>query len=187
MKKSIALSLLLLFPVCVSAAGEGAKQTTRVEVRKAGDAGSLRGMLDQVWARLRSYGPTASARDVAGQGTLVAGVRGAETTTSTLTPYWKGDKSQDPAYREEVGAYTRAQALADAGDLKQAATAFDAFLKTYPASSLKPNVQFAMGLSYAGMGDKTKGSAYLQSFVKDYPSHPLAADASRVLGELQKM
>ena len=73
------------------------------------------------------------------------------------------------------------------GDLKQAAAALDGFIKTYPASTLKPNAVFAAGLVYAGMGDKIKGIAFFQAFAKDYPDHPLAADASQLLGELHKM
>lgn len=36
-------------------------------------------------------------------------IRGAETTTSLIKPYWKGDKTGDPEYVAELTRYTRAQ------------------------------------------------------------------------------
>ena len=186
MKTIIAvLSLMSLGPVCI-AADDATKTKPRVEIQKVEDGGTLKGLLDQVWARLRTYGPSASAYDPrTSSTTLVAGVRGAETTSSTLKPYWKGDKTKDPAYAQEVAAYGQAQGLADAGDLKQAAVALDGFIKTYPASTLKPNAVFATGLVYAGLGDKARSSAMLQTFVKDYPDHPLVADAGKLMDEIR--
>ena len=183
----VVLTLLSLMPVWSATAAEDAAQTKpRVEIQKVQDGGTLKGLLDQVWARLRTYGPNTSAYDSrANSATLVAGVRGAEATSSALKPYWKGDKTKDPAYAQEVEAYTKAQGLADVGDLKQAAVALDGFIKSYPASTLKPNAIFAAGLVYAGMGDKAKSSAMLQSFVKDYPDHPLVADAGKLLEEIR--
>ena len=183
----VVLSLIGLLPLGTSAA-EDAKIKPRVEIQKVEDGGTLKGLLDQVWARLRTYGPNTSAYNPqANSATLVAGVRGTEATSSALKPYWKGDKTKDPAYAQEVGAYSKAQALADAGDLKQAAAALDGFIKTYPVSTLKPNAVFAAGLVYVGMGDKAKGTVFLQAFIRDYPDHPLAVDAGRLMGEMQKI
>jgi len=177
----LALIALCTLPTVAVAATDVAAAKPRVEIQKAEDGGGLKSLLDQVWARLRSYGPTASNDHPERNATLVAGVRGAEVTSSALKPYWKGDKSNDPAFLEEVGAYNKAQGLADAGDLKGASAAFDGFLKTYPASTLKPNAVFALGLAYAGLGDKAKGLSFLKTFVKDYPTHPLAGDAGRLI------
>lgn len=176
------LILPLLLPVLTTAA-EPAKPT--VEVKRVEDGG-FKGLLDQMWAKLRRYGPDSRNRGEKAV-TVVAGIRGAESTSSNLNPYWKGDKTNDPAYVEELKAFNQAQGFAEGGDLKQAASAFDAFLAAHPDSSLKPNAQFALGLAYAGMAEKVKGVPVLQSFVKTYPKHPLAEDAGRVLVELQKI
>lgn len=176
------VTALLLLPLPAIAA-EPAKPT--VEVKKLEDGG-LKGLLDQMWAKLRRYGPDSRNRGEKTV-TVVAGIRGAESTASSLNPYWKGDKTNDPAYIEELKAFNQAQGFAEGGDLKQAVTAFDAFLASHPDSSLKPNAQFALGLAYAGMAEKTKGVPVLQGFVKTYPKHPLAEDAGRVLAELQKL
>lgn len=184
--KIIVLTLMGLAPLWATAAEDTAKTKPRVEIQKVEDGGTLKGLLDQVWARLRTYGPNTSAHDTrASNATLVAGVRGAEATSSALKPYWKGDKTKDPIYAQEVDAYTKAQEWADAGDLKQAAVALDGFIKTYPASTLKPNAIFAAGLVYAGMGDKARSSTMLQAFVKDYPDHPLVVDAGRLMAEIR--
>ena len=181
----VVLSLIGLLPLGTSAA-EDAKTKPRVEIQKVEDGGALKGLLDQVWARLRTYGPNTSAYNPqVNSATLVAGVRGTEATSSALKPYWKGDKTKDPVYAQEVSAYNKAQGLADAGDLKQAAAALDGFIKTYPASTLKPNAVFAAGLVYVGMGDKAKSSVMLQTFVKDYPDHPLVADAGKLMDEIR--
>ena len=182
----VVLTLLGLMPAWSTAAEDTAKTKPRVEIQKVEDGGTLKGLLDQVWARLRTYGPNTSAYDSrASTTTLVAGVRGTEATSSALKPYWKGDKTKDPVYAQEVDAYTKAQGLADTGDLKQAAAALDGFIKTYPASTLKPNAVFAAGLVYAGLGDKAKSSVMLQTFVKDYPDHPLVADAGKLMEEIR--
>ena len=187
MKRTIiVLSLIALVPMWATAAEDAANTKPRVEIQKVESSSSLKGLLDQVWARLRAYGPNTSAYNArVTNATLVAGVRGAEATSSALKPYWKGDKTQDPTYVHEVDAYGKAQGLADAGDLKQAAMALDGFIKTYPTSTLKPNAVFAAGLVYAGMGDKIKSSAMLQAFVKDYPDHPLVADAGKLMSEMR--
>ncbi len=186
--KSILLSaVLFLIPTLAGAAEDVNKSKAQVEVKKVEEQSGFRSLLDQTWAKLRRYGPPSARDDTSKQVTLVAGVRGAETTNSTLKPYWKGDKTNDPAYLNEVNAFNKAQGFADGGDFKQAVTAFDAFLTTYRDSSLKPNAQFALGLAYAGVADKTKGVSVLQTFVQGYPKHPLASDANRVIAELQKL
>jgi TolA-binding protein len=189
MKIVIVLIALCTVPAVTLAVGDApGTKPPQVEVQKVEDGGSLKGLLDQVWARLRTYGPSISANDRREKNaTLVAGVRGTEATSSALNPYWKGDKTKDSVYVEEVNTYIKAQGFADTGDLKQAVSAFDSFLKSYPASNLKPNAVFALGLAYAGLGDKAKGAAFLQEFVKDYPDHPLAADAGRLIGEIRKI
>jgi len=187
MKSILLLAALFLVSTLAGAAEESNKPKAKVEVKKVEEQSSFKSLLDQTWAKLRRYGPPSARDDASRQVTLVAGVRGAESTTSTLKPYWKGDKTNDPAYLNEVNAFNKAQAFANSGDFKQAATAFDGFLTGYPDSSLKPNAQFALGLAYAGVADKARGVSALQTFVQGHPKHPLASDANRVIAELQKL
>ena len=52
-------------------------------------------------------------------------------------------------------------------------------------SDLKPNAQFALGLSYGGLGDKADSVSTLEGFIKDNPKHPLVADAKQVIAEMK--
>jgi len=157
------------------------KSTAGVVVQKVENESTLRRMFDETWAKLRSYGPRLTTGEASrGGATIVAGVRGAESTGSQLKPYWKGDRTSDPAYVQEANAYNQAQALAEAGDNDKAAAGFEEFLKTYPKSSFKPNAQFALGLTYGAAGQKVKSKTALDGFIKDYPAHPMVVDAKRV-------
>jgi TolA-binding protein len=174
----------LLFVPTVLAADKAVRETPRVEVQKAEERSGLQSLLDEMWSRLRQYGPKLSTKD-SEKITVVAGVRGAESTASTLTPYWKGDKTRDPAFVAEVNAFNAAQTLAERDDYPAAAAAFEKFLREYPASSLKPNAEFGLALAVSGT-DRTKGLAHLKSFAEQHRTHPFAADAQRVIGQLEK-
>lgn len=185
MKYAMLLASLLCIPAALAAEpprADARSPATRVEVQKAEERGALQNMLDEMWSRLRQYGPKLGAKDTE-KGTLVAGVRGAEATTSSLEPYWKGDKTKDATFVAEVGAFNAAQALAERGDYKAATEAFDKFLKDYPASSLKPNAEFGLALAVSG-SDRAKGIAQLKAFADRHRAHPLAADAQGLVTQL---
>jgi TolA-binding protein len=187
MKYTLLLASLLFIPAALAAESPKAdapRTTTRVEVQKAEERSSLQGLLDEMWSRLRQYGPKLSVKETE-KTTVVAGVRGAESTASTLTPYWKGDKTRDPAYVAEVSAFNDAQALAERADYPAAATAFEKFLKDYPASSLKPNAEFGLALAVSGT-DKVKGLVQLKAFAEQNRTHPFAADAQRLISQIEK-
>ena len=181
MKVAMLLASLLFVPAAL-AADKAVRETPRVEVQKAEERSGLQSLLDEMWSRLRQYGPKLSAKD-SEKITVVAGVRGAESTASTLTPYWKGDKTRDPAYVAEVSALNGAQALAERGDYPAAATAFEKFLTEHAASSLKPNAEFGLALAVSG-SDRTKGAAQFKAFAEQHRTHPLAADAQRLAAQL---
>ena len=183
MKYTPLLASLLFVPAALAAEPPKAA-APRVEVQKASERSGLQNVLDEMWSRLRQYGPKLSARE-AEKTTIVAGVRGAESTASTLTPYWKGDKTRDPAFVAEVNAFNAAQALAEGDDYPGAATAFEKFLKDYPASSLKPNAEFALALAVSG-SDRAKGLAQLKAFAEQHRAHPFATDAQRVISQIEK-
>ena len=116
---------------------------------------------------------------------VTAGIRGTETTTSLIQPYWKGDLTEDPAYQQQLKDYSSAQQLAEKGDLKAAVTALNGFIDKYQDSDLKANAQFALGVTYGGLGDHQASIRALNGFVADNPDHPLVGDARQVIAELK--
>jgi len=177
------LAILMIFGLVVSLSGFS-PSTMSAEAQQPTSA-PLKQLIDEIWAKLRGHVPRTSARAEDNQRTQIAGVRGAETTTSTLKPYWKDDKTTDPVYAKEVQSLNQAMKLADAGKLTTAAKAFDGFLKRYPESRLKSTAQFGLGLAYAELGQKDRGLAALRAFKTENPKHPLTPDATRVIQTLE--
>ena len=184
----VAVFLALWIPAASLLAAEGAgggSGGTGAVVKQVEGAGGAKTLLQQMWQKLRAYGPKLEAgREPARAATQAVGVRGAEATSTQLNPYWKDDKSSDPAYQQEVAELTKAQDLADS-DAPGAARALEEFLKNHPASALKPNAQFALALAHGTAGDKARGRAAAEGFLKDNPAHPLADDARRLIAQLQ--
>jgi len=170
-----------LIAALAAAALLGAQSLHAAEPEKGG----LTALLGELWARLRAATPRGSTGQATAGVTLTAGIRGSEATESELQPYWKGDLEQDPGYRAERQALQAAQELADAGKFAEAGRAFDAFLKSYPRSTLAPNATFGGALAHAAAGDKARASAELETFLKQNPQHALAQDAQRALAALR--
>ena len=63
--------------------------------------------------------------------------------------------------------------------------AFSDFIDKNEKSDLKPNAQFALGISYGGLGQKQGAVKALQAFVNDNPAHPLVPDAKQVIAQLR--
>ena len=184
MMKKITVLLLLMFCVpALSVAAEQVKKESRIVVQKE-EQSVFKGLFYRVWSKLRTLTPKMSRRNQS-RSVVTAGVRGAETTDSLIEPYWKGDKTDDPAYVKELTEFNKAHQLAENGDLASAIKAFSSFISEYDDSSLKPNAQFALGMSYGGMGQTKSGVNALNSFVKENPAHPMVADAKQVIAELQ--
>jgi len=179
MKHAFLLVTALLIPTTMAA-----DKAPRVEILKAEERSGLQSLLDEMWSRLRQYGPKLSVKETE-KTTVVAGVRGAESTTSTLTPYWKGDKTKDPAYVAEVNAFNGAQTLAERADYPAASAAFEQFLKDHPDSTFKPNAEFGLALAISGT-DRVKGLVQLKAFAEKNRAHLFAADAQRVISQLEK-
>jgi len=142
------------------------------------------GFMNKLWGKLRAISPKASAVQNT-RGIATAGIRGAETTTSIISPYWKDDVTEDPEYIKELNKFTKAQQLIEDGDLKGAVTALSSFIQEHGNSDYKANAQFALAMSYGGLGQKAESVNAFQSFVKDNPKHPLVDDAKKVMAELQ--
>lgn len=180
------LGFLLIFPLAAASAQNAEQLAAAVDIQKVDQGTGVTRVFSRLWARLRAYVPTAGLQAAVTQSTQIAGVRGAESTSSQLEPYWKGDQTTRSSYVREIKAFRAAMELADTGELAASVREFNAFAKTYPESSLKPNVQFALGLAYGEMGQNEKSIAALKSFVQAYPAHPLANDAWKMIKQLQK-
>ncbi len=184
---SLIIVLLFAFSVPVMAedttAGSAIDKSGSVLV-KSESKSTFKGLLYRVWGRLRALNPQLRTNKTRERSVATMGIRGAETTTSLIEPYWKGDKTDDPEYIAELTRYTRAQQYAEDGDLNKAVTALSAFLEEYENSDLKPNAQFALGISQGGLGNIPESKKSLQLFVDENPKHPLVADAKQVIEEL---
>lgn len=179
----LVLLMLLISAGAVSAEEQGSKDKNDFVVQKE-DSSVFKGLLYEVWGRLRALNPQLKTNKTRNRTVATMGLRGAETTTTLIEPYWKGDKTDDPAYVTELTRYTEAQQFAEQGDLQKAVTALNNFLETYNDSDLKPNAMFALGISQGGMGKVEESKKTLQVFVDNNPKHPLVSDAKRVIAEL---
>ena len=74
--------------------------------------------------------------------TAVGGVRGAQVTANDT--YWKGEKAEQKVDPEELAAFQKAMALAEAGEVKQAQAAFAEFVKKSPDSPLRKDADQAL-------------------------------------------
>ena len=151
---------------------------------KSESKSAFKGILYKVWGRLRALNPQLKTNKTRERTVATMGIRGAETTTSLIEPYWKGDKTADKRYVAELSRYNRAQQHAEDGDLSKAVTELSAFIEEYGNSELKPNALFALGISQGGLGDLAASKRTLKDFVDEYPKHPLVADAQQVISQL---
>lgn len=141
------------------------------------------GLFQSVWARLKALNP--SAQESANTEVVyTAGIRGAESTDTLLSPYWKDDLTQDEAFQAELEKFSMAQIKMDRGELESAVKSFDGFLDEYERSPLRPNALFGKSISLAGLGQNEQSLAAMQLFVDENPNHPLSKDARLVIEEL---
>lgn len=182
MKKIIVVLMFMLCVPTLSVAAEQVKKDVRVVVKEE-QKSAFKGLLYSVWGKLRALSPRMNKRN--NRSTVTAGIRGAETTDSLIDPYWKGDKTDDPSYVKELTDFNKASQLAENGDLDSAVKAFSSFISDHGDSDLKANAQFAMGISYGGMGKVKSSVNTLRAFVNENPSHPMVSDAKQVIAELK--
>lgn len=81
----------------------------------------------------------------------------------------------DPA--EESRAYEAALNLFKGGKYKEAAGAFETFVKEHPDSDLAPSAQYWLGNSHYGLRDCKKAIEAQKVVLARWPNHPKAADA----------
>jgi TolA-binding protein len=114
------------------------------------------------------------------------GIRGSESTATLVNPYWKDDRSNDPAFAAELNAYTEAQNLLQAQKWTEAQQAMTRFLAEHPKSDLVPNARFGQALAAAGADQAGPAADQFRQFARDYPTHPLRADAEKLAAALGK-
>lgn len=185
MKKLLTVVLLAFVSnVAMISPAYSADSDNGAVVVKKEEKSAFKGFFYKVWGKLRAISPTA-ATNTKRSSVATAGVRGAETTTSIISPYWKDDNTQDEDYVKELAEFTRAQQLAEEGDLEAAVDALSSFINTYDKSDYRANAQFALGVSYGGLGKTAESVSAFQDFVNDNPKHPLVDDAKQVISELR--
>lgn len=116
--------------------------------------------------RLRKIEPATAA------GSPAIPAAGAEPAATAATA---PKKAADPA--EEAKAYEAALNQFKAGKYKEAAAAFDAFVKQHPDSDLAPSAQYWLGNSFYGQRDCKKAIEAQKLVVSRWGTHPKAADA----------
>lgn len=183
MKHMITVVFLSLFLLSTNILAAEAVEKDSSVIKKTQTTNGLKGMLNSIWRKLRAVNPRPTPRDGT-QVVYTAGIRGAETTQSLFQPYWKGDKTADKAYLEELTSFTAAQKLADANKLAQAGSAFDQFLSSYPDSLLRPNALFAKGMTSAGLSQVKVSKKAFTNFINENPTHPLVPDAKQIISML---
>ena len=132
---------------------------------------SERSFFSSLWSRIKRIIPR--QRTTRTSTTAVIGVRGAETTESALQPYWQGDLTQDPAFRNDIKQFDDATQLCESQDAKKGTQTFEHLLKTTKSDMLRANTMIALASCYAEHGDEAKGRAQLQAFLEKYPKHPM--------------
>lgn len=145
------------------------------------EQGSLEGFFYTVWSRLKALSPRTEDVRVGSNVIATAGLRGASDENLEMEPYWKGDLSDDPAFKQQIDAYRNAIEQAEQGDVE----AMEAFLDQYGDSDLAANVQFGLAVSKARSGQRDAAKGELERFVDRYPGHPLHADAEALLRRLE--
>lgn len=126
--------------------------------------------------------PEAPAQENAAVSTI--GIRGNESTTTLITPYWKDDRSDDPAFAAQLSAYAAAQRLLEEQRWEEAHQSLTAFLTEHPGSDLTPNARFGQALAAAGAQRSDEAARQFRQFASDYPTHPLRGEAERIAAAL---
>ncbi|MDX8388537.1 MAG: hypothetical protein R8M46_08445 [Ghiorsea sp.] len=152
-------------------ADENTSKSSSYEVIKSETSffGSLWGKIKRIIPRKHTTEHTATA---------VIGVRGAETTESALKPYWEGDLTTDPTFRNDVKQFDDATKLCESKTPSKGTDTFEALLKSSSNDMLKANTLIALASCYAQQGDEAKGREHLQAFVVKYPTHPMHDDVN---------
>ena len=176
-------SLLVIFCLSITAFTMPLQAQDSATIVETQSHSVFKGFFQSVWVRLKSLNP--SMKESANSAVVyTAGIRGAESTDTLLSPYWKNDLTQDEEFQAELEKFSLAQIKMDRGELESAVKSFDGFLDEYEQSPLRPNALFGKSISLAGLGQTQQSLAAMQLFVDENPNHPLSDDAKLVIQEL---
>ncbi len=95
-----------------------------------------------LWERLRRKIELLTPKKKIGTTTAVGGVRGSLADADDV--YWKGEASAQTVDADELAAFKKAIALAEAGDVPGAQAAFTDFLAKHPDSHLREDAETAL-------------------------------------------
>lgn len=145
---------------------------------QAEEKGKFSGALFDALRSLSSIIPKSEKSDKEkARNTATIGIRGAETTTSLMSPYWKDDMSADKHFKALMKSYTEAQDALEAGDYNEAVSGFDNVIANDSGKRLAAGATFGKALALAGQGKRTESKALFDQFISDYPDHPLTDEA----------
>lgn len=144
---------------------------------------AFKGLFYKVWNKFKTMSPKDDSK--VRKTTVTMGIRGAETTSTILQPYWKDDKTSDKQFMQQLEDFAQAQTMADKGDLAAANQTFGRFMEKWPESDLKPNAQFAEALTMGAMGKAPESSLSFKAFIEANPEHPLVQEAKTLMKELK--
>lgn len=178
MKFLILFSMLFVLTPLMAAESVDSNDSVKAEKNNA-----FKGLFYTVWNKFKAISPKSETR--LRNVTVTMGVRGAETTSTILQPYWKGDKTSDEQFMKQLEDFAQAQSMADNGAIENANQAFSGFVNKYPQSDLKPNAQFAEALTMGAMGNAAKSNISFKTFIDENPSHPLVSEAKLLMQELK--
>lgn len=178
MKRSL---FLLLMGLAIAA------PATAADPAAAGEAsGGVSSMLVNALRGLSALLPKPDVPATEKSAVATMGIRGSESTTTLMTPYWKDDRSSDPAFATELSAYTAAQNLLQERRWDEAREALTKFLSDHPQSDLAANAHFGLAVAAAGGDDATEAAGQFKQFVSDYPEHPLRNQAEKLAAALAR-
>lgn len=178
MKVYILISMVFLTTPLLA---EAEKESVAIQ---AEEKNAFKGLFYSVWNKFKTMSP--KNENVVRKTTVTMGVRGAQTTGTILQPYWKGDKTSDKKFMQQLERFAQAQNMADKGEMTGANKAFKRFIADYPKSDLRPNAQFADAVTMGAMGRLAESAQSFNVFINENPQHPLVEDAKMVINELNQ-
>ena len=107
-------------------------------------AGEQGGSAQSFWERLRSKIESLAPQKRVTATNATGGVRGSSVAPEDI--YWKGEASTQAIASDELDSFKAAMKLAESNDTAQAQSAFSAFIKKYPGSSLRKDAEQALAL-----------------------------------------
>lgn len=155
----------------------------RTIIIESGNSSYFNSLLYSVWGRLRALNSQHTAGRDSGNAVAIIGIRGARLSTANSKP--EDNTADNLGNNEELALFITAQRYAESGPLEQAVSEFGVFIDKYAGSELRPNALFAMGVSQARLGENESSKWTFVDFLDEYPTHPLTADAGRILEELE--